>query len=234
MFLTILLFPTVIYAVFFDNEKSSLNIFTAETLDIQFKTKDKKTFKLTPDSPVVVNTILKNVGNLPNINSQKFILKSGGLSLASKIHLSVDTPTENLYSGTLSNYTKTGIPLSYGETLSIKYTFSISEQDSISFQKENVKFRISNIATQTGLTYPNGFYDIEELRLKISLPKINKNFISPLDILQPDDEEEPTPLISPLEILQPNDEEEPTLPISPPEIQQEEPNLIPQENENTL
>lgn len=169
LLLVIILLPAVIYAVFFDKETSITNILQAETLDIQF-IPETDTITLTPQSSVTVNARIINIGTLPNNNTQTFLYKISGPDFTSNIDLVVSGDIS--YSGKLSNYKVFEIPLAYGETKTISYTFSISEESYLLFNGESVTFKISDLATQLGFTYPNGFHDTEVMTLTISLPEI--------------------------------------------------------------
>jgi hypothetical protein len=166
-----LLLPAVIYAVFFDTESSNQNIFTAATLDISFSTQNSKEFELTPGNPVVINANIQNLGNLPNNNYQKFFLSSKSWHLASKINLVLNIDGEEVYNGKLSNYVKGGLYLPVGGSLPISYIFSIAEEEFTLMQGKTTTFKISNIASQIGFTYPDGFYDTEKLTFTISIPE---------------------------------------------------------------
>lgn len=197
----IILLPAVIYAVFFDNEISSSNTFNAATLDIQFTTPDSKTFELTPEVPVTVNTQLINIGTLSNNNALTFVYKSGEWNLASVIDLNISGDVS--HTANLTALSLTGIFLS--STKNISFTFNISEQDYLEHQGESVSFKIVDLATQIGSTYPNGFYDTEKLLFTISIP-------APIN-----------------EIIEPGQNELLNIETAPPEVEN---NITPEENIN--
>ena len=180
IFIILLLFlvPTISYAVFQDIEKSTGNTFSADTLNISFNTVDSTGITLVSDVEYTVNTTLRNLGNLPNTNTQKYEFVSGDQGFADLIDLTVKVGGVTQYTGKLSSYTLSSTSLATGESLNIQYIFKTSTLDS----SQTINFRIKNIANQVGLTYPAGFNDIETISFSLTYERPITRTSSPLEI----------------------------------------------------
>lgn len=165
--LLLFLVPTISYAVFQDIEESSQNTFTADTLNITFNTADSTEITLLPDVEYTVNSTLRNIGNLPNTNTQKYEFVSGDEGFADLIDLNVKVGGVSQYTGKLSSYILSPTSLAKGQSLNIQYIFKTSTPDA----SQNIFFKIKDIANQVGLTYPAGFNDIETISFTFSYEK---------------------------------------------------------------
>lgn len=171
LFIILFLAPIAVYATFFDTEISTNNIFTADTLDITFRTNNGTNLDL--DSSNLnynISTTLKNIGNLPNINNQRYVYVSGDEQLASKINLTVNIGSTSIYGGLLKDYTLGNLHLAKDESMDILYGISISTEDLGNTNGETLTFKIQDIANQQGLIYPKGFNDVESIQFTLTTP----------------------------------------------------------------
>ncbi len=169
LFTILFLAPIAVYASLFDTEYSSKNTFTADTLNIQFRTFDSTNIDLS-NTENNVFAKLSNIGNMPNINYQKYIFVNGDQELASKINLMVSTQSIQIYEGKLIDFTLDNITLPKDTDMDILYGISISPEDLANTNGEIVTFKIQDIANQQGLVYPSGFNDVENLQITLTTP----------------------------------------------------------------
>lgn len=169
--LSILLLPTLTYAVFFDKETSSNNTFSATTLDTNLSP-STKIEKQIEETEVEISLVLTNTGSLSTQNRLQ-ITDISNISFASKIWTEVflGSSTTSIYSGYLDSLLLAAyLTLTSTQANQIRFTFSISPSDYLATPEETVTFKIQNYAWQTTLPYGSGFFDKEDVEIQLTNP----------------------------------------------------------------
>lgn len=171
--LSILLVPTLTYAIFFDKHTSSNNTFSATTLDSEIVTEFEQpiTIYLTYKEPQTFSFALTNIGQLPTINSFQMV-KLTDEKFASVIHVIVILDEkETIYKGPLTELLATDyLTQNKKDSNKISITFEILKEDLEQTAGKELDFVIRHHAGQYSGIQNYGFFDKEDIHVKIINP----------------------------------------------------------------